>query len=60
MDIATYKDLILFTIAGLVEGAVYDFLGIFKALTKKNIIVVSVADFISALVGGGILIYCIF
>lgn len=58
--LATYKDLILFTVAGLIEGVIYDFLGIFKSITKKNIIVVTVADFLSALVGGAILIYCIF
>ena len=58
--LAGFQDLIIFLAAGLIEGAIYDFLGIIKSITKKNIIVVSVADFISALVGGVILIYCIF
>jgi len=56
----TLKEFLVFVQVGLVCGLFYDLFLVFKLLTKNNILVVNVLDFLFCLVSGFLLIYCIF
>ena len=56
----TIHALVIFLCAGAIAGLIYDSLFIFKVITKQNILVVNILDFLFCLVGGLLLIYCIF
>lgn len=57
---ATLKALLIFLFAGLISGLFYDVLFIIKFITKHNILVVNVLDFLCVLCSGFLMIYCIF
>ena len=56
----TIKDFLVFFQVGIVCGLFYDLLFVFKLITRKNLLVVNVLDFLCCIVSGFLLIYCIF
>jgi len=57
---ATFHAIIVFVVAGLITGIIYDILSIFKFITKRNILVVNVVDLLVCIAGFSIFIYCLF
>lgn len=49
-----------FLFAGIICGLIYDLFYIFKFITKQNILVINILDMFCALLGGFLLIYCVF
>ncbi len=57
---ATINALVIFVCAGILSGVIYDLLYIFKVVTRHNVLVVNVIDFLCCIVSGFVFIYCIF
>ena len=51
---------IVFLFAGLIVGFIYNFLGLIKIATKRNFLVENIVDFLCAVMGGFVFIYCVF
>lgn len=56
----TFEVLVIFFAVGIIDGIIYNVVGLTKKLTKNNYIVSFVADFVSCLLGGFLFVLCVF
>ena len=52
--------IIVFLCAGIVSGLIYDVFSILKIVTRQNLLVINILDLFCVIIGGFLLIYCIF
>ena len=56
----TFGAILIFFAVGIVDGLIYNIIGIVKQFTKNNFIVNFVADLVSCLIGGLIFYLCVY
>ena len=56
----TFGAILIFFAVGIVDGLIYNVIGLVKQFTKNNFIVNFVADLVSCLVGGLIFYLCVY
>lgn len=56
----TFGAILIFFAVGIVDGLIYNVIGLVKQFTKNNFIVNFVADLVSCLIGGLIFYLCVY